>query len=160
MTSLIDPSKPVDGVPAAKADLRTNLQAAKTEIEALQTSQEIQIDGLQNSKADVAHVHTFADSVISTSRDLALTDAMNQMLRVDSTDPVLLTVPPASSVVFPLGTILTITRWGTGTVTIAVGPGVTVSKPADRGTSARAQYSVLGLWQKATDDWLLYGDLT
>lgn len=36
MTSAIDPSKPVDGVPAVKADLRANLLAAKTEIEALQ----------------------------------------------------------------------------------------------------------------------------
>ncbi|MGH6916876.1 MAG: glycosyl hydrolase family 28-related protein, partial [Geminicoccaceae bacterium] len=37
MVSAIDPSKPVDGVPAVKADLRANLLAAKNEIEALQT---------------------------------------------------------------------------------------------------------------------------
>ena len=36
MASTIDPTKPVDGVPAVKADLRANLQAAKDEIEALQ----------------------------------------------------------------------------------------------------------------------------
>lgn len=36
MASLIDPTKPADGVPAVKADLRANLQAAKDEIEALQ----------------------------------------------------------------------------------------------------------------------------
>ena len=36
MVSAIDPTKPVDGVPASKADLRANLQAAKDEIEALQ----------------------------------------------------------------------------------------------------------------------------
>jgi hypothetical protein len=36
VASQIDPSKPADGVPAAKADLRANLQAAKSEIEALQ----------------------------------------------------------------------------------------------------------------------------
>jgi hypothetical protein len=33
MASAIDPSKPEDGVPASKEDLRSNLQAAKTEIE-------------------------------------------------------------------------------------------------------------------------------
>jgi Pectate lyase superfamily protein len=38
MVSAIDPSKPVDGVPAIKSDLRANLLAAKTEIEALQNS--------------------------------------------------------------------------------------------------------------------------
>jgi Pectate lyase superfamily protein len=37
MASAIDPSKPADGVPAVKADLRANLLAAKNEIEALQT---------------------------------------------------------------------------------------------------------------------------
>lgn len=36
MASNIDPSKPADDVPALKADLRANLQAAKDEIEALQ----------------------------------------------------------------------------------------------------------------------------
>lgn len=36
MPSAIDPTKPADGVPADKGDLRANLQAAKDEIEALQ----------------------------------------------------------------------------------------------------------------------------
>jgi len=36
MVSALDPTKPLDGVPAVKSDLRDNLQAAKTEIEALQ----------------------------------------------------------------------------------------------------------------------------
>lgn len=38
MPSSIDPTKPADGVPAVKADLRANLQAAKDEIEALQVA--------------------------------------------------------------------------------------------------------------------------
>jgi hypothetical protein len=36
MVSAIDPTKPEDGVPASKTDLRSNLLAAKSEIEALQ----------------------------------------------------------------------------------------------------------------------------
>ena len=36
MVSAIDASKPADGIPASKADLRNNLATAKTEIEALQ----------------------------------------------------------------------------------------------------------------------------
>lgn len=39
MTSEINPTLPADGVPAVKADLRANLQAAKTEIEVLQARQ-------------------------------------------------------------------------------------------------------------------------
>ena len=36
MASQIDPTKPVDGVAASKADLRSNLLAARDEIEDLQ----------------------------------------------------------------------------------------------------------------------------
>jgi hypothetical protein len=36
MASAIDPTKPSDGVPAVKSDLRANLAAAKNEIEILQ----------------------------------------------------------------------------------------------------------------------------
>ena len=43
MTSLIDPTKPVDGIPAAKSDIRNNWAAAKAEIEELQP-QPIRID--------------------------------------------------------------------------------------------------------------------
>lgn len=46
MASAIDPTKPVDGLPAVKADLRQNLQATKSEIEALQAG-----------KADIEHFH-------------------------------------------------------------------------------------------------------
>jgi hypothetical protein len=38
MPSAIDPTKPVDGLPAEKAELRNNLAAAKNEIEALQSA--------------------------------------------------------------------------------------------------------------------------
>jgi len=37
MVSAIDATKPADGIPASKADLRDNLATAKTEIETLQT---------------------------------------------------------------------------------------------------------------------------
>jgi hypothetical protein len=50
VTSAIDPTKPVDGAPAIKADLRANLQSAKSEIEALQTG-----------KTDFGHQHVLAD---------------------------------------------------------------------------------------------------
>jgi hypothetical protein len=50
MASAIDPTKPVDGIPAVKSDLRDNLQTAKDEIEAL-----------QSGKADLGHQHVLVD---------------------------------------------------------------------------------------------------
>ena len=58
MTSAIDPTKPADGVPASKADLRSNLQSAKDEIEAL-----------QSGKADLGHQHALID--ISDAGEMA-----------------------------------------------------------------------------------------
>ena len=63
MPSQIDPTKPIDGVPASKADLRANLQSAKDEIEAL-----------QSGKADVGHQHGLAD--ISDAGALASKDTV------------------------------------------------------------------------------------
>ena len=50
MASAIDPTKPVDGVPSVKVNLRNNLEAAKTEIEALQAG-----------KSDLGHQHVLGD---------------------------------------------------------------------------------------------------
>jgi hypothetical protein len=100
VASQIDPTKPADGTPAVKADLRANLAAAKGEIEEL-----------QSGKAEIGHIHALADTPVSGSRALALADAANRMLRVDSTGSVTLTVPPTSSVAFPLGTVITLVRW-------------------------------------------------
>jgi hypothetical protein len=50
IASAIDPTKPIDGVPAIKAELRSNLQTAKDEIEAL-----------QSGKADLGHQHVLVD---------------------------------------------------------------------------------------------------
>jgi hypothetical protein len=52
MASQIDPTKPVDGVPASKADLRGNLQSAKDEIEAL-----------QSGKANLGHQHLLGEII-------------------------------------------------------------------------------------------------
>jgi hypothetical protein len=60
MSSAIDPTKPADGVAAVKRHLRDNLQAAKNEIEALQTAR-IPTGGLAQqvlAKVSVADFHT------------------------------------------------------------------------------------------------------
>jgi hypothetical protein len=69
VTSAIDPTKPVDGAPAVKADLRANLQSAKDEIEALQTGK---TDfGHQHVLVDVTDSGALASKVIVQSEDIA-----------------------------------------------------------------------------------------
>lgn len=81
-----------------------------------------------------------------TSIDMNLASALN------------LTVPPNSSVAFPLGTMIEIAQYGAGQVTIVAGAGVTLRTPSSLTT--RAQYSTVSLRKRATDEWIVSGDLT
>ena len=68
-----------------------------------------------------------------------------------------LTVPPNSSVAFPVGTQVQVTQLGAGQTSIVAGSGVTVSTPST--LNARAQFSTLVLTQVAPNTWVLGGDM-
>jgi len=66
------------------------------------------------------------------------------------------TIPPNSSVSFPVGAILTATQWGAGQVTLVPRSGVTLRTATSLLT--RAQNSSLSAEQVAVDTWLVTGD--
>jgi hypothetical protein len=68
-----------------------------------------------------------------------------------------LTVPPNSSVAFPVGTEVHIENAGAGQTTVVAGSGVTVRTPET--LKLAAQYAVATLKQVATDEWVLAGYL-
>jgi hypothetical protein len=68
------------------------------------------------------------------------------------------TVPPNSSVPFPIGTIIEVDQMGTGTTTIVPGSGVTIRSSGGRMNLA-SQYSVATLRKRATDEWVLVGGI-
>jgi hypothetical protein len=72
------------------------------------------------------------------------------------------TIPPNSSVAYPVGAQLNVAQFGAGQVTFAQGAGVTI---VSTGTTAsapklRAQYSTATAIQTATDTWLVVGDIS
>ena len=69
-----------------------------------------------------------------------------------------LTVPPNSSVAFPVGAEITVYQYGGGKTQILAGSGVTIRSTP--GNYLRAQYSVATLIKRATDEWILFGDLS
>jgi hypothetical protein len=69
-----------------------------------------------------------------------------------------LTVPPNSSVPFPIGTQINILQTGTGQTTVVAGSGVTVN--ATPGLKIRAQWSYATLIKRGTDTWVLVGDIS
>lgn len=68
------------------------------------------------------------------------------------------TVPPNSSVAFPVGTQIDVAQLGAGKVTLAQGSGVTINS-ASGNKAISAQYVAVSLIKTATDTWLLIGSL-
>jgi hypothetical protein len=68
------------------------------------------------------------------------------------------TIPPNSSVAFPIGTVIEMEQNGAGALTLAPGSGVTInSRGAD--LTLAGQYAVAAVKKVATNIWTLAGDL-
>jgi len=102
----------------------------------------------------VYHVATNAQTASYT---LVLTDD-GKVVEMNVASGNNLTVPPNSSVAFPVGTQIMIIQIGAGQTTLVAGAGVTVNSTP--GLKLRAQYSSATLLKRATDTWYATGDLT
>jgi hypothetical protein len=96
-------------------------------------------------------------NVRTTAYTLALTDDGN-IVEVNSTSNITITVPTTAAVNFPAGSKITIIRINTGAVVIAGDTGVTVN--ATPGLNLRAQWSVATLICRGTNLWVLTGDIS
>lgn len=69
-----------------------------------------------------------------------------------------LTIPPNSSVAFGVGTVVYVRQYGAGNTTLVAGSGVTIRS---RGGALRmaGQYAEAMLTKRATDEWVLSGDV-
>jgi hypothetical protein len=98
-----------------------------------------------------------ANSQVGTAYTLVSTDA-GKVIECNNASPVTLTVPPNSSVAFPIGTVVEVWGQGLGAVTVAQGAGVTIRSPST--LVLRAQYSSVTVRKRATNEWVLAGDTT
>lgn len=92
-----------------------------------------------------------------TTYTLVLGD-LNEIVEIANSAAITLTVPPNSSVAFPVGATITVVQTGAGQITVAPGAGVTVN--ATPGLKMNGQWSVATLLKRATDTWLLFGNVT
>ena len=104
-----------DAVTSAKvsAAIRTSLGKADSAV---------QPAALSSAIADLSGVAVNAQTANYT---LVLADA-SKAVEVTSASSTTVTVPPNSSVAFPVGTIIEVVRLGTGSVTLLAGSGVTL----------------------------------
>jgi hypothetical protein len=106
--------------------------------------------------------HPVTNAVTSTTYTLVLGD-VGEYVEMNNASANTLTVPLNSSVAFPINTQITVIQTGAGTTTIAPTGGVTINyySPTSAVTrTLRAQWAAATLIKRATDTWVLIGNLT
>jgi hypothetical protein len=98
------------------------------------------------------------NSQTGTTYTLAITDAGDVIERNNAAANTV-TIPPNSSVPFPIGTVVFFRQMGAGATTVAAGAGVTIRS---RGGALvlGGQYAEASASKRATDEWVLSGDIT
>jgi hypothetical protein len=94
----------------------------------------------------------------STSYTLVIGD-QGKLLNCDNASAITVTVPPNSSVNFPVGAEVAVAQVGAGQISIAPGAGVSVTG-ADAEVKTRTKYSSALITQTGSDHWLVVGDVT
>jgi hypothetical protein len=93
----------------------------------------------------------------NTSYTLQLTDN-GQIIYANNASANTITIPPNSSVEFPIGAKMDVVQTGAGQTTFVVGSGVTVNSEGLR-FSINAQYQAVSLIKTDTNTWVLIGAL-
>ena len=106
---------------------------------------------------DLGKLADVSTSAQTASYTLVLADK-NKIVEMNVASGNTLTVPLNSSVAFPVGSQINILQTGAGQCTITATGGVTIN--ATPGLKTRAQWSSATLIKRATDGWVLIGDLS
>ena len=97
----------------------------------------------------------------TASYTFVLADGNNTLVTLANASANTLTIPPNSSVAFPVGTVLNFAQTGAGATTITQGSGVTITSIGATASApkTRVQYSAGSAIQTAANAWLVIGDL-
>jgi hypothetical protein len=95
------------------------------------------------------------NSQLGTSYVLVFGDANNKV-EMTNANANTVTIPPNTSVAFPIGTEIMIRQYGVGQTTIAAGTGVTIRYVG--GNAINTQYGAVLVEKRGTDEWILSGN--
>lgn len=97
------------------------------------------------------------NSQTGTTYTLVLADA-GKTIDLNNASSITITVPPNSSVAYPVGTRIDLVQSGAGQVTVAAGAGVTINS---KGAALKltGQWSGATLIQRSANTWVLVGDI-
>jgi len=85
-----------------------------------------------------------------------------KLVTLSNAGAIAVTIPPNSSVAYPVGAQINMAQLGAGQVTVSGDTGVTVVSTGATAASpkTRAQYSTLTAVQTSADNWLIMGDIS
>lgn len=121
------------------------------------TNDVVYYNGTSWVNKSVSAIPVSTNAQTGTTYTLALADA-GKIVEASNASAITVTIPANSSVAYPVGTQITILQTGAGQVTVADPAGGTLN--ATPGKKLRAQWSSAVLTKRATDTWVLTGDLT
>lgn len=104
---------------------------------------------------------TIAANTVSSQSGTAYTAVLGDAdtyIQFSNASAISFTIPPNSSVAFPIGTVIEVEQSGAGALTLVAGAGVTLNSRAADLTLA-GQYSVAFAKKVATNTWTVNGDL-
>ena len=109
---------------------------------------------LTNKTVDDGKLISAINAQSGTTYTLVLADA-SKVVTATNGSAITVTVPPNSSVAFPIGTKVFISQGGAGSVTIAEGSGVTINAPASAPLEIDEENGSRILVKLASNTWLL-----
>ena len=97
----------------------------------------------------------------TASYTAVLADGNNTIVNLANASANTFTIPPNSSVAFPVGTVLNFAQTGAGQTTITQGSGVTITSVGAVASApkTRVQYSACSAVQTSANSWLVFGDI-
>ena len=97
----------------------------------------------------------------TASYTFVLADGNNTLVTLANASANTATIPPNSSVAYPVGTVLNFAQTGAGQTTITQGSGVTITSNGATATApkTRGQYSAATAIQTSANNWLVIGDI-
>lgn len=114
---------------------------------------------LLQASLDTTYIPTLVTTVTKSAAYTAVLTDSGKCIEFTNTTDVTFTIPPNSSVAFPIGTYIDIAQLGAGGVTVTAGSGVTL-RSRDNALKTGGQYASAGIRKRATDEWIVMGDLT
>jgi hypothetical protein len=151
-----DAGKPISGATQTALDLKAPLaNPTFTGTVTVAASGVAFTDGTQ-TKEGVPSRTTIIPKVDSYT--LSSLGERDSLIEINKATATTLTIPTNATVAWPIGTSIDILQTGAGQVTIAGAAGVTVN--ATPGLKLRTQWSSATLLKRATDSWVVVGDLS